>query len=76
MWIPILLAIASFAYSYYMMRKMQKQNRPDANSQLDGSIVDEGRSFSDIAGSPHLHPFITWMGNKSTQDIKKKGGKK
>ena len=62
-------------YSYYTMRKMQKKNRPKP-SQLDGSLADEGVSFSDIAGSPHLYGNIVWKGNESTTPIKSKGGKK
>lgn len=62
-------------YNYTQMRKMQKKNKPTA-SQLDGSIVDEGQSFSDIAGSPLMFGFITWIGNKSTEAIKSEGGKK
>lgn len=62
-------------YSYYTMRKMQKKNRPEP-SQLDGSLADEGVSFSDIAGTPDLHGNIVWKGNESTEAIKAKGGKK
>lgn len=68
-----LVAIAAI-YSYYTFKKSQKGNTPKA-SQLDGTICDEGQSFSDIAGSPHLHGFITWKGNESTDPIKKKQGK-
>ncbi|ENW78424.1 hypothetical protein F909_04114 [Acinetobacter sp. ANC 3929] len=73
--IAIVLAVASAVYSYYTMRKMQKKNRPEP-SQLDGSLADEGVSFSDIAGSPHLHGNIVWKGNESSSPIKAKGGKK
>ena len=66
----IALAIASAAYTYYTMRKAQKRNRAEP-SQLDGSIADEGVSFSDIAGSPHLYGNIVWKGNESTTPIKK-----
>lgn len=68
------LTIASALYSYYVSRKMGKKNKVEP-SQLDGSITDEGQSFSDIAGSPHMYGFITWMGNTSTEAIKSKGGK-
>lgn len=77
-WLPIVaivMAIASAAYSYVQMRKMQKKNRPEP-SQLDGSLADEGVSFSDIAGTPDLHGNIVWKGNESTEAIKAKGGKK
>lgn len=67
----IALAIASAAYSYYMMRKSQKKNRAEP-SQLDGSLADEGVSFSDIAGSPHLYGNIVWKGNESAEPIKSK----
>ena len=71
----IALALASAVYSYYTMRKMQKKNRPEP-SQLDGSLADEGTSFSDIAGSPQLYGNIVWKGNESTTPIKSEGGKK
>lgn len=73
--IALTVGIISAAYSYYTMRKMQKKNRKEA-SQLDGSLADEGVSFSDIAGSPHLYGNIVWKGNESTTPIKSKGGKK
>lgn len=71
----IALALASAVYSYYTMRKMQKKNRAEP-SQLDGSLADEGTSFSDIAGSPHLYGNIVWKGDESTSPIKSEGGKK
>lgn len=70
----IALAIASAAYTYYTMRKSQKRNRAEP-TQLDGSLADEGVSFSDIAGSPHLYGNIVWKGNESTTPIKQEGGK-
>lgn len=73
--VAFIIALASAAYSYVQMRKMQKKNRKEA-SQLDGSLADEGVSFSDIAGSPHLYGNIVWKGNESTTPIKAKGGKK
>lgn len=73
--VALVLAAASAIYTYYTMRKMQKKNRPEP-SQLDGSLADEGTSFSDIAGSPHLYGNIVWKGNESTEAIKAKGGKK
>ena len=78
--IPLLLiaaAVVSLAvgiYTFLQMRKMQKKNRPKPN-QLDGTIADEGTSFCDIAGSPHVHANITDIWDKSTMAIKKKGGK-
>jgi hypothetical protein len=63
------ITVAAAIYSYYTMRKMQKANQPKA-SQLDGTIADEGVSFSSIAGSPHLYGNIVWKGNESTEAIK------
>lgn len=71
----LVIALLSAVYSYYTMRKMQKKNRPEP-SQLDGSLADEGVSFSSVFGSPHIHGNITWIGNQDTQAIKSKGGKK
>lgn len=73
--IAIVISLASAVYSYYNMRKMQKKNRPEP-TQLDGSIADEGVSFSSIFGSPHIHGNIVWKGDESTEAIKSKGGKK
>lgn len=73
--IAIVISLASAVYSYYNMRKMQKKNQPEA-TQLDGSIADEGVSFSSIFGSPHIHGNIVWKGNEDTDPIKSKGGKK
>ena len=61
-------------YSYVQMRKMQKKNGQSAN-QLDGTIADEGTSFSDIAGSPHMYGNITHLWGQRTSAIKSKGGK-
>jgi hypothetical protein len=72
--VAVVIAILSAAYSYYSMRKMQKKNRPSP-SQLDGSLADEGVSFSDIAGSPHLYGNVVWKGDESSEPIKAKGGK-
>jgi uncharacterized integral membrane protein len=78
----IIWAIASLAvsvvvavFSYIQARKMQKKNGQKAN-QLDGTIADEGTSFSDIAGSPHMYGNITHMWGKTTTPIKSEGGKK
>lgn len=73
--IALVASLASAIYSYYIMRKMQKKNRPEA-TQLDGSIADEGVSFSSIFGSPHIHGNIVWKGDLSTTPIKTKSGKK
>lgn len=62
-------------YTFLQMRKMQKKNQPKPN-QLDGTIADEGTSFSDIAGSPHMYGNITHLWGQSTTPIKAKGGKK
>lgn len=73
--IAAVLAIAVGVYNYMQMRKMQKKNQQSAN-QLDGTIADEGTSFSDIAGSPHMYGNITHLWGQSTTPIKAKGGKK
>lgn len=70
----LVLSVAVGVYTFLQMRKMQKKNRPKPN-QLDGTIADEGTSFCDIAGSPHVHANITDIWDKSTKAIKKKGGK-
>lgn len=78
--IPLLIGIALVSvavgiYTFLQMRKMQKKNQPKPN-QLDGTIADEGTSFCDIAGSPHVHANITDIWDKTTSAIKQKGGKK
>lgn len=73
--IAAVLAIAVGVYNYVQMRKMQKKNQQSA-SQLDGTIADEGTSFSDIAGSPHMYGNITHLWGQTTTPIKAKGGKK
>lgn len=69
------LMAATAIYTYTQMRKMQKKNQQKAN-QLDGTIADEGSSFSDIAGSPHMYGNITHMWGQNTIPIKSKSGKK
>ena len=79
--VPLLLAglivgaisLAVGIYTFLQMRKMQKKNRPKPN-QIDGTIADEGVSFCDIAGSPHIHPNITDLWNKKSEAIKQKSG--
>lgn len=70
-----IISVAVGVYTFLQMRKMQKKNKPKPN-QLDGTIADEGISFHDIAGSPHVHANITDIWDKSTQAIKSKSGKK
>ena len=72
--IAAVLAVIVGIYNYVQMRKMQKKNRQNAN-QLDGTIADEGTSFSDTAGSPHMYGNITHLWGQSTTPIKSKGGK-
>ncbi|OTG90164.1 hypothetical protein B9T24_16485 [Acinetobacter sp. ANC 4654] len=74
MWAMLALTAATAIYTYVSMRKMQKKNRQSAN-QLDGTIADEGTSFSDIAGSPHMYGNITHLWGQTTTPIKSKGGK-
>ena len=71
-WAMLALTAATAIYTYVSMRKMQKKNRQSAN-QLDGTIADEGTSFSDIAGSPHMYGNITHLWGKTTTPIKSKG---
>lgn len=73
-WAMLALVAATAIYTYVSMRKMQKKNRQSAN-QLDGTIADEGTSFSDIAGSPHMYGNITHLWGQRTAAIKSKGGK-
>lgn len=72
--IAAVFAVIVGIYNYVQMRKMQKKNRQSAN-QLDGTIADEGTSFSDIAGSPHMYGNITHLWGQTTTPIKSKGGK-
>ena len=70
-WAMLALTAATAIYTYVSMRKMQKKNRQSAN-QLDGTIADEGTSFSDIAGSPHMYGNITHLWGQTTIPIKSK----
>lgn len=67
------ISLAVGIYTFLQMRKMQKKNRPKPN-QIDGTIAEEGVSFCDIAGSPHIHPNITDLWNKKSEAIKQKSG--
>ncbi|WP_313397483.1 hypothetical protein [Acinetobacter variabilis] len=69
----LVLSVAVGVYTFLQMRKMQKKNQPKPN-QLDGTIADEGISFYDLAGSPHVHTNITDMWDKTTSAIKQKSG--
>lgn len=69
------VALVVGVYNYMQMRKMQKKNKQEPN-QLDGTIADEGTSFSDIAGSPHMYGNIAHIWGQRTEAIKSKGGKK
>ena len=73
--VAALISLAVSVYSYIQMQKMQKKNKREP-SQLDGSIADEGVSFSDIAGSPHMYGNIVDKWGETTTPIKAKGGKK
>lgn len=70
-WAMLALTAATAIYTYVQTRKMQKKNRTEAN-QFDGTIADEGTSFCDLAGSPHVYGNITDIWNKDTSAIKKK----
>lgn len=71
----LVVSLVVGVYTFFQMRKMQKKNK-QAAAQLDGSIADEGVSFCDIAGSPHMHGNIVDIWGKRTEAIKQKGGKK
>lgn len=73
--VSAILAVAVGVYNFIQMRKLQEKNKQSA-SQLDGTIADEGTSFSDIAGSPHMYGNITHLWGQRTTPIKSKGGKK
>lgn len=73
--ISAVISVAVGVYNFLQMRKMQKKNQQKPN-QLDGTIADEGTSFSDIAGSPHMYGNITHIWGQKTTAIKSKGGKK
>lgn len=74
-WAMLAVTVASAVGAYYSLKKSQKLNKPEPN-QNNGTIADEGVSFSDMAGSPHVYTNVTWEGNLSTEPIKSKGGKK
>ncbi|MDM1764616.1 MULTISPECIES: hypothetical protein [unclassified Acinetobacter] len=63
------LVFAAAVYSFYTARKMQKKNKPTVG-QLDGSIADEGTSFSDIAGSRPMFGVIVDKFGERTEKIK------
>ena len=75
LWAMAALFVATAAFSYMAMRKAQKKNQTSAN-QLDGTIADEGTSFSDIAGSPHMYGNMTHIWGQRTSAMKSKSGKK
>lgn len=74
-WAMLAVSVATAVYSYMAIRKAQKENQTSAN-QLDGTIADEGTSFSDIAGSPHMYGNLTHIWGQRTSAIKSKSGKK
>ena len=73
--IAAVISLAVGVWNYIQMRKQMKKNQQKAN-QLDGTIADEGTSFSDIAGSPHMHGNITHIWGQRTSAIKSKSGSK
>lgn len=81
MMIPIWLLWAvvgvSIASALYMSQAMSKKEEDGMKAgQLDGSIADEGVSFSDIAGSPHMYGNIVDIYGQRTTEIKTKAAKK
>jgi hypothetical protein len=73
--IAAVISLAVGVWNYIQMRKQMKKNQQKAN-QLDGTIADEGTSFSDIAGSPHMHGNMTHIWGQRTSAIKSKSGSK
>lgn len=78
LWAMIVMGV-SFAlmtvFTFMQARKAQKKNKI-VPTQLDGSIADEGVSFCDIAGSPHMYGNIVDIFGQRTTEIKSKSGKK
>lgn len=68
-WAILALTVATAAFSYYTARKAQKRNKVEP-SQLDGSIADEGTSFSDIAGSRPMFGVVVDKFGERTEKIK------
>lgn len=76
-WVVSIIAILSAGYSYYMHRKNQKrQQKQQQASQIDGSIADEGTSFSDIAGTYPIYGVIVDKYGERTEEIRQKMKKK
>jgi hypothetical protein len=73
--IAAVISLAVGVWNYIQMRKQMKKNQQKAN-QLDGTIADEGTSFSDIAGSPHMYGNMTHIWGQRTSAIKSKSGSK
>lgn len=75
--ITAVISVASAAYSFYLMRKQRKKNKPVAQNQIDGSIADEGTSFTDIAGTYPIHMVIVDKYGERSEEIRErvKGGK-
>ena len=69
------VSLATAVFAYQSASKAQKQNKMQP-SQLDGSIAEEGVSFSDIAGSPHMFGNIVDIYGQRTTEIKAKAAKK
>lgn len=72
--IAAVISLAVGVWNYIQMRKQMKKNQTAAN-QLDGTIADEGTSFSDIAGSPHMYGNMTHIWGERATPIKSKSGK-
>lgn len=73
--IAAVISIAVGVWNYIQMRKQMKKNQASAD-QTEGTIADEGASFSDIAGSPHMYGNITHLFGQRTKPIYSKSGKK
>lgn len=76
-WVVAIISILSAGYSYYLHRKNQKrQQQKQRASQIDGSIADEGTSFSDIAGTYPIYGVIVDKYGERTEEIRQKMKKK
>lgn len=75
-WIVSIIAILTAGYSYYMHRKNRKRQQQQKVSQIDGSIADEGTSFSDIAGTYPIYGVIVDKYGERTEEIRQKMKKK
>lgn len=76
-WAMLAVTVASAVGAYYSLKKSQKLNKPEPN-QNNGTIADEGVSFSDNANGDFTIPFsISYTsGQKVTVSAEKDGAEK